>query len=81
MQGGWLSFLIIICGVTLYTIGSMSHHNAVEGVGSSWTLTLLSAAVSGLLAQKYYQKAIVGVAGKLAKVVLHCCLEWGMCSS
>lgn len=80
MQGGWLSVLISICGMTLFTLGSMSHHNAVEGVESSRALTLLSAAVCGVLAQKYYQQAIVGVAGEPAEVILHCCLRWGMCT-
>lgn len=48
----------------------MSHHNAVEGAESSWTHTLVSAVVCGVLAQKYYQKAIVGVAGEAAQFVL-----------
>lgn len=47
----------------------MSHHNAVEGAQSSWTHTLVSAAVCGVLAQKYYQKAIVGVTGEIAQPV------------
>lgn len=80
MQGGWLSVLIIICGVALFTVGSMSHHNTVEGIESSWILTLLSAAVCGVLTQKYYQQAIVGVAGEAAEVILHCCLGWGKCT-
>ena len=45
----------------------MSHHNAVEGAESSWTHTLVSAAVCGVLAQKYYQKAIVGVTGDIVQ--------------
>ena len=47
----------------------MSHHNAVEGSESSWTHTLVSAAVCGVLAQKYYQKAIVGVTGEIVEPV------------
>ena len=43
----------------------MSHHNAVEGTESSWMHTLVSAAVCGVLATKYYQKAIVGVTGEI----------------
>ena len=52
----------------------MSHHNAVEGADSSWTHTLVSAAVCGVLAQKYYQKAIVGVTGDMCCVCLPMCL-------
>lgn len=48
----------------------MSHHNAVEGAESSRTHTLLSAAVCGVLAQRYYQKAIVGVTGDNTVLVL-----------
>lgn len=69
-KGGWLSVLISICGMTLFTLGSMSHHNAVEGVESSRALTLLSAAVCGVLAQKYYQQAIVGVAGTMVMTIV-----------
>lgn len=48
----------------------MSHHNAVEGAESSWIHTLVSAAVCGILAQRYYQKAIVGVTGDIMVLVL-----------
>ena len=41
----------------------MSHQTAVEGAESSWTHTVSSAVVAAVLAQKYYQKAIAGVAG------------------
>ncbi|KAL3161435.1 hypothetical protein ABBQ32_010321 [Trebouxia sp. C0010 RCD-2024] len=48
----------------------MSHHNTVEGIESSWILTLLSAAVCGVLTQKYYQQAIVGVAGTMVMTIV-----------
>lgn len=59
----------------------MSHHNAVEGAESSWTHTLVSAAVCGVLAQRYYQKAIAGVTGDILVLVLllFACQSWPSC--
>lgn len=65
MQGGWTGTFVSLAGGILFTLGSMSHHNTYEATDATWGLTLFSAAIAAALAQKYYQKAIVGVAGKL----------------
>ena len=54
-----------VAGFLLFTLGSMNHHTTSEGTGATWGATLASAAIAAFLAQKYYQRAIAGVAGKI----------------
>ena len=63
-QGGWTGVLVSIAGFLLFTLGSMNHHTTSEGSRATWAPTLGCAAIAAFLAQRFYQKAIAGVAGE-----------------
>ena len=65
VQGGWTGVFVSVAGLALFTLGSMNHHTTSEGTGTTWGATLTSAAIAAFLAHRYYQKAIVGVAGDI----------------
>ena len=72
MQGGWTGVAVALAGGVLFTIGSMSHDRTNAGQESKAPFTLAAAAIAAALSRVFYDRAVIGVFGKVKITTLHC---------